>query len=94
MLVNVAVYVIPVCGVHGARVRVHVRVCVCVCSKLELEVRMLVYNKHLLFSMHGMNIKAQYSVRTSATADPMTWCHTPEYLILSNTPDKTSHITQ
>ena len=33
--------------------------CVCgaVRSKQEPEVHMLVYNKHLLFNMHGMNIK-------------------------------------
>ena len=46
---------------------------------------LLVYNKHLLFNMHGMNIVAQYSVPTSANANPMTWCQTPEYFILSNT---------
>jgi len=62
-------------------------------SKQELKVHMFVYNKHLLFDMHGMNIKAQYSVPTSATAHPMTWCHNPEYLILSNTTAKTSNMT-
>jgi hypothetical protein len=32
-------------------------VCGVVRSKLEPEVHILVYNKHLLFNMHGMNIK-------------------------------------
>jgi hypothetical protein len=59
MLVNVAAYLTP-----GY-------VCVCVCvyvmrSKHYLFVRMLVYNKHLLFNMHGMNIKV---ILTNANGD-------------------------